>query len=168
MRIAVLGNAGSGKSTLSVAISQQYALPLHEVDRFMWGEGWAMTPVAEYEAVHDPIIATDHWLMDGMGHRESLVRRLDRATHVILCDFPLWQNFWLVAERQKAWAAGTLTLRPGDQDTPPPTKPLFETIWKIEKNWMPDIRSIVDAVEGQKPVHRIMSFEALQDFAFTP
>jgi len=168
MRIAILGNAGSGKSTLAKTIATDHDLALHEVDRFMWQQGWEMTPLAAYEATHDPIIATEAWVLDGMGHRDSLVRRLDRATHVILCDFPLWQHFWLVAERQTAWADGTLLLRPGNQATPPPTKALFETIWKIDQNWMPDIRAMVDAVDGQKPVHRIMSFEELKAFRFKP
>ncbi len=55
--------------------------------------------------------------------------RLYRAAHIILCDLPLWQNYWLLAERQAVWQRGEIALRPGGHDTPPPTKDLFKTVW---------------------------------------
>ena len=168
MRIAILGNAGSGKSTLARKLAAAHDLPLHEVDKIMWTPDWKLVPEADFTAAHEDMIAGEAWVIDGMGLRDSFAPRIARATHVILCDFPLWQNFWLVAERQAKWQAGQTADMPAGYDTPPDTRALFQTIWGIDKNWMPFVRQCVaDAPSGTK-VHTIPSFEALEAFEFVP
>ena len=165
MRIAILGNAGSGKSTLSRRLGQDLTLPVHEVDVFLWQDDWQPAPPETYEAAHGACLAKERWVLDGMGRMGSLPARLERATHVILCDYPIWQNFWLLAERQAAWAAGTLEAPPGGggRDAPP-TRDLFEAVWQIEQEYMPKVRAMVAACEGGTVVRRIESFEALKAF----
>ena len=164
MRIAILGNAGSGKSTLARKLSAAHDLPLHEVDKIMWTEDWKLVPEAAFTAAHEAMIAGETWVIDGMGLKGSFAPRLARATHVILCDFPLWQNFWLVAERQRKWLDGDTEGMPAGYKDPPDTRTLFQTIWNIDQNWMPFVREEVGKVDGEKPVHRIESFEALLEF----
>lgn len=168
MRIAIIGNAGSGKSTLARKLSAELDLPLHEVDRFMWTQGWDSVPDYVYDSAHQAILAEPHWVLDGMGRMASLRDRLDRATHIILCDFPIWQTFWLLAERQEAWKEGRLNEVPGGQSTRPETRRLFEFVWSIDQIIMPDIRDAVTKQAEKKPVTRIESFEALLEFEFSP
>jgi adenylate kinase family enzyme len=167
MRIAVLGNAGSGKSTLSVKLADQLSLPLCELDTLLWRDGWTLAPADEYENAHRAVLADDDWIIEGLGMKETIGDRIDRATHIILCDFPVWQNFWLLAERQMKWASSELDLRPGGQPKMPPTRALFETVWAVEQDWMPTIRKLVAKEQLSKTVHRLNSFEALADFTFT-
>lgn len=164
MRIAILGNAGSGKSTLARKLAAKHDLPLYEVDKIMWTEDWKLVPEPEFTAAHEAMIAQDAWMIDGMGLKNSFAPRLARATHVILCDFPLWQNFWLVAERQRKWLSGDTEGMPAGYKDPPETRALFQTIWNIDKNWMPFVRDEVAKIEGAKPVYRIESFDDLVAF----
>ncbi len=166
MRITILGNAGSGKSTLAIQLSRTLNLPAHEMDALLWTEGWVAVPENVFADEHDRLCAANDWIIEGLGHKETIARRVNRATHVILCDFPLWQHYWLLAERQIKWAAGTLELRPGGLETMPPTSGLFETVWTVDRDWMPMIRDLVAAAEKTKPVFRIDSFEELTAFEF--
>lgn len=168
MRIAIIGNAGSGKSTLAVKLSRQLDVSLCEIDKLLWQEGWVPTPRVRYEEAHNRVINDDTWIIEGLGMVETIGQRIDRANHVIFCDFPLWQHFWLLAERQLKWAQGTLELPPGGHKEMPPTEVLFETVWRVDRDWMPKIRDLVAGVKQSKAVQIIASFEELENFEFVP
>lgn len=58
-RVAVIGNSGGGKSTLSRRLSQQFDLPCFEVDAFLWQPGWVLNSTEVYEAEHQRIVASE-------------------------------------------------------------------------------------------------------------
>ena len=165
-RVAVIGNGGGGKSTLSRRVSQQFGLPCFEVDAFLWRPGWVLSSVEAYEDQHRRIIASDRWILDGLGRLETIADRLARATDIVLIDMPLWVHFWLAAERQIAWAAGSIDNPPAGATKMPPTEALFQTIWDVDQNWMPDIRRLADAEEAKgKHVFRLASVSELTQFS---
>jgi hypothetical protein len=100
-----------------------------------------------------------------LGRLESIAPRIERATHVILVDMPLWQHFWLAAERQIAWAQGALAERPAGLAEMPPTRAFFETIWTLDRDWLPEIRErLARAERAGTDVRRIGSPEELETF----
>jgi adenylate kinase family enzyme len=165
-RVAVIGNSGGGKSTLSRRLSQQFGLPCFEVDAFLWQPGWVLNAVEVYEEQHQRIIASDRWILDGLGRLETIADRVARASDIILIDMPLWMHFWLAAQRQIAWAAGSIDNPPAGATEMPPTEALFQTIWDVDQNWMPDIRCLVGTEEARgKRVFRLTSVSELTNFA---
>ncbi len=167
MRIAILGNAGSGKSTLSVQLAAQHNLPLHEIDALQWNPDWTPVDAPTYTAAHANLIAQDAWILDGPGRLGSLPDRLARATHIILCDIPLWQNYWLLAERQTAWAKGELKLRPGGHDKAPSSRDLFAFVWGVDRDYMPKWRAAVAQAEDTAQVIRITDVSQLAEIQLT-
>jgi adenylate kinase family enzyme len=166
-RVAVIGNAGGGKSTLARRLAQKLGHPYHEVDALLWKPGWVLQPVKVFEAAHENILGEDCWIMDGLGRLETLPRRLRRATHIVLIDMPLWRHFSLAAKRQLEWATGKLQHPPAGLTEMPDTDALFETIWTVDQKWMPQIRAMVAAEEAWgKAVSRLISLREIA--AFTP
>jgi hypothetical protein len=162
MRIAVIGNSGGGKSGLARVLAQRHGLPYVEIDAFLWQPGWQRAPVERYTAAHARWLAADDWVMDGLGRRESITARLARATAIVLVDLPVWVHFQLAAERQIAWAAGTLAHPPAGIAQMPPTAGLFETIWTVDRDWLPALRAQVRHEEAAgKAITRIESLAAL-------
>ncbi len=49
-RVAVIGNAAGGKSTLARALASVQGLPHHEVDAILWKPDWTAVPEADYDA----------------------------------------------------------------------------------------------------------------------
>jgi adenylate kinase family enzyme len=60
-RVAIIGNAAGGKSTLADKISAARGLPCIEVDKLLWLEGWKLAPADIYEASHSAAIAGHKW-----------------------------------------------------------------------------------------------------------
>jgi hypothetical protein len=134
----------------------------------LWQDGWKLTPMDLYMAQHAEIITRDVWVMDGLGQQAPIADRLSCATDIILVDLPLWVHYWLAAERQIAWATGTLEQRPAGITQTPPTRDSFRTIWEVDQTWMPRIRAMcVDAELHGKAVSRLTSMEDLDAFFHT-
>src|SRR6202012_3466588 len=162
-RTVIIGNSGGGKSALARRLGAVSACPHIEIDGLLWQPGWQLTPAEIYDAEHARLIAGDHWIIDGLGRRESIPARLDRATDIGLIDMPLWMHFWLAAERQIAWARGTIEHPPAGLTKMPPTEALFRTIWDVDQEWMPEIRELVAAEDTEgKRVARLTSIAALE------
>ena len=66
-KVAIFGNAGAGKSTLSRALAARSGLPLHTLDKIAWRAGGAPVPEAEYRRAHADILRQDQWIIDGYG-----------------------------------------------------------------------------------------------------
>jgi adenylate kinase family enzyme len=167
-RVVIIGNAGAGKSTLARRIAARRGLRHVEIDRFLWQPGWVPAPEATYRRLHDGAIAGEAWVIDGLGMLASVPARMARATEVILVDMPLWMHFWLAAERQLAWSHSKLEHAPGGIVDMPPTRALFETIWEVDRTWMPQVRRLCAEAEARgTSVLRLSSVDELSRFTDT-
>lgn len=88
-RIVVIGNAASGKSTLSVKINDITNIPIFHIDKILWKENWVRTPEDEFTTKHDEIIDKDSWIMDGVAYKSTYPKRFSRADTIIFLDTPL-------------------------------------------------------------------------------
>ncbi|SFK03179.1 adenylate kinase [Bradyrhizobium sp. Gha] len=162
-RIAIIGNAAGGKSTLADKISAGRGLPRIEVDKLLWEQGWKLAPADVYENRHSAAIAGDKWVIEGLGSQASIPARISRATEIVLIDLPLWVHFALAAERQVRWHQEEM--RPAGMDARPPTMALFRTMWEVDQNWMPAIRELCRESEQAKKLTRLCNLEELNAYS---
>jgi adenylate kinase family enzyme len=165
-RISILGNTAGGKSTLARKLSKKKGLPYFEIDRLYWQADWSVAPSDVYERRHAEIIERNEWIVDGGGDLPSIRARSERATEIILVDLPLWVHFWLAAERQISWASGKIEHPPAGNRNVPPTARLFEIIWTVDRDWIPQLRALCDEQEAKgKIVTRLNSLDDLNAYA---
>lgn len=88
-RVVVSGLAGSGKSTLSLALGARTGLPVIHLDLHFWQPGWVAPSEAEWRETQRAVLAGEAWIADGNYH-ETLDLRLERADTVVLLDLPWW------------------------------------------------------------------------------
>lgn len=161
-RIAILGNAAGGKSTLARHFSNTRGVAHIEIDQIYWQPDWSTVPSSLYERDHNAAIEKEDWIIDGGGDLPSIRKRVSRASEIILIDLPLWVHYWRAAERQIAWANGTIEHPPGGGSDMPPTGRLFEIIWEVDREWMPVLRGMCDEQEAMgKTVIRLNTIEDL-------
>ncbi len=99
-RIAVIGRAGAGKTTVALALGAALGLPVVHLDPLAWASGWRPVPAADFDARHAAAIAGDAWVLDG-GYlsRAGWAGRLARADVVVLVEAPLHVCLWRIVRR---------------------------------------------------------------------
>jgi adenylate kinase family enzyme len=91
VRVVVLGRGGSGKSTFSRHLEAATEVPAIELDAHFWDAALRPMPHEEWARRQRALLAADRWIADGdLGPYDVLPARLDRATHVVVLDPPLW------------------------------------------------------------------------------
>ncbi|MCB0013639.1 MAG: hypothetical protein KDE34_17115 [Anaerolineales bacterium] len=99
-RIAIIGNAGGGKTTLARQLGQATGLPVYHLDNLLWQPGWQRLPEAAFDREHDALIAQPAWIIDGVAYAPALERRLAAADEIVFIDFPLWRHYYWALKRQ--------------------------------------------------------------------
>lgn len=97
-KVAIIGNAGSGKSLLAQKLGQLLKLPVFHLDQYFWQPNWVYPDEHEYKKVHDALCLQDAWIMDGMQLR-LLETRIKSADMVIFLDMPLSLCLWRIFKR---------------------------------------------------------------------
>ena len=97
-RVVVLGCSGSGKSTLARVMGERLGLGVHHLDSLFWTPGWKQRPREEFRALHDEIVSSDAWILDG-NYTSVIETRLPRADHVVFLDFRTWTCLRAIVSR---------------------------------------------------------------------
>ena len=144
-RIAVIGNGGGGKTTISRKLGEHHGIPVCHVDSIQYQAGWKYTPVDECERVLNEIADGESWLIDGFGSRAAIERRLGIADVVVFVDFPLYQHYWWAAKRQLGSWRGSRAELP--EDCPEfnwkYTRKLTQVMWEVNRDYIPWFRTLV-------------------------
>ena len=164
-RIAVIGNAGGGKSTLCTRLGQILDIPVHMIDKIQWKPGWIRESAGIFKQKHDPLIAQDCWIIDGWGPWEAIEARFQVADTIVFVDFPLYIHCWWLAKRQFM-----CLFRPrpdGPEGCPmlPMRWQLAKTIWYVHTQARPRLLALLDTFRNQKRVIDIRSLRELRRFA---
>lgn len=163
-RIAVIGNAGGGKSTMCRKLSTALNIPLIPIDRIQWKPGWNPVPYDQVKTQHDLLIAQEKWIIDGWGTIDLIEARFKQADTIIFVDHPLYIHYWWALKRQFACI---FTPRPdGPEGCPmlPMTFPLLKMIWKIHYHLRPQLLDLVNRYRSSKQVILIKSPKELHLF----
>jgi adenylate kinase family enzyme len=117
-RVAVVGNSGSGKTTVAAAIADALGVPHLELDAVFHQPGWQPLEREVFRARVAEFIAADGWVVDG---NYSAVRDLvwARADTVVWLDLPrrqvmrqlTWRTLRRMLTRAELWNGNTEQLR---------------------------------------------------------
>ncbi|KAG8702636.1 hypothetical protein FRC08_003356 [Ceratobasidium sp. 394] len=84
-RIAIVGNSGTGKTTLAVELSELLGIPYLSLDEVHWQPGWVETPAEEFRQKVEAFLLShpDGWIIDGNYQRKVGTVVQDMATDVL-------------------------------------------------------------------------------------
>jgi len=163
-KVAVFGNAGGGKSTLSKRLSEITGLPLHVLDKIKYQSGGTEVPHEDYKRTHEKILATDRWIIDGFGCMETVRLRLDEADSLVFIDLPLYVHFWWVTKRL---IIGSFKPPEGWPEKSPILKSSinsYRVLWLCHKHLTPRYRQYIEQTQNTKSVYHIRSTEQIAQF----
>ena len=164
-RIAIIGNAGGGKSVLARKLGTALDLPVYPFDDLQWQPGWERTPSEQIQSTHAGWLAQTQWIIDGWGSWEILRSRFDSADTIIFVDFPIAVHYWWAAKRQTKAALNL------NQDWPPAgcsalpiTTRLFKLMWKIHREMRPQLMALIDEYAKNTHIVHLKSPREMKDF----
>lgn len=86
-RVAIIGCAGSGKTTLSKKLGTLLGIPVAHLDSLYWKPGWVGTDKPVWEAQVRELSEEDSWILDG-NFGSTLDIRIRKADTVVYLDLP--------------------------------------------------------------------------------
>ncbi len=163
-KVAVFGNAGGGKSTLSKRLAELTGLPLVALDLLKYKPGGREVPDEEYQAIHQEILQQDQWIIDGYGSLDTVWERLEVADTLVYVDLPVFQHYWWVTKRflkgffipPESW--------PKDSPLLKGTLNSYYTVWLCHKKLTPKYREYVNQAKGTKQVFHLQSPQDVKKF----
>ncbi|MGH7017416.1 MAG: MATE family efflux transporter, partial [Caulobacteraceae bacterium] len=91
-RIAILGGAGAGKSTLARKLGEALDVPVIHLDLLAYGPGWARRSAESLQADLAPRLQSTDWLVEGT-YGEASALPLPLTDLVLWLDQPAWLRF---------------------------------------------------------------------------
>jgi len=164
-RVAVIGNAGGGKSTMCRSLSHVQKLPYPAIDKMHWKPNWVPTSDTEYNQAHDELISKPYWIIDGYGPWPSIERRLLRADTIIFVDHSIRIHFWWAIKRQFTSLIWGRPDRPDGCKMWPVTFRLLKMMWHLHNERRPKLFSLINKQRDHARIFHIKSPRELKEFA---
>ncbi|MEO1132544.1 MAG: adenylate kinase [Cyanobacteria bacterium J06639_1] len=163
-KVAIFGNAGGGKSTLSKRLAAVTGLPLVALDLLKYDPGGGEVPHEIYKAAHDELLRQDRWIIDGFGSLDTVWERLEAADTLVYLDMPLVRHYAWVTKR---FLKGFFV----PPENWPENSPLFKgtlnsyrIIRLCHKKLTPKYRDYVNKTKPFKHVYHLRSPEDIEVF----
>lgn len=99
MKIAVIGYAGAGKSTLARALGEKYGVPVLHFDRVQFLPSWEERDRAEAHRLVHEFMENPAWVIDGTYSKFEYERRLAEADEIVFLDLPRMTCFFRALKR---------------------------------------------------------------------
>ncbi len=88
-KISIIGNSAAGKSTFAHRLGQSLNIDVHSVDKIYWLSGWKLRNQDDFNQLHAQWLAHKSWIIEGVGHWESMQDRLAQSDSIIFLDIPV-------------------------------------------------------------------------------
>ena len=152
-RVMIIGQPGSGKTTLARAIGEIAHLPVVHIDRIHWQAGWVERNWAEKSRLCVAAAERPAWVFEG-GHRVTWPDRLARADTLIWIDLPVSLRLWRVTRRTATGWHRTRADLP--DDCPERFDPAFyRYIWQTRKTGRAHCAAFFASADTRKAAHHL-------------
>jgi adenylate kinase family enzyme len=143
-KIVVVGNAGSGKTTLSRYLAKIHGLPLTHVDSIQFLPGMKIRPHQESIQMLTEIENKDQWIIEGYGPFDIIERRFQAADRIVFLDPPLWRLYWWCTKRQikNAWSKREELPEGCNEFSIAQTLKLYRTVKTLHEKMRPELLKI--------------------------
>lgn len=164
-RIAIIGNAGSGKSVLAQKLHTILKIPIHHLDQYFWKPNWTHPNIEEYGLIHHELCDQDSWIIDGMNLR-FLEYRAQHADMIIFLNIPRYRCFWNIFKR--TWHYYGTTTPSSAAGCPERINwdfiKFLKWVWNFKKRYPNKIHKILQKYADQKKIYIFTSYSQVEEF----
>ena len=145
MKIYIVGNAGSGKSTFSKYVSRKYNIDYFELDKIIWDSNWNKeSDEKSYINFMKFIEHSDSWIIDGYG-TEKLFNQSCQLADIIIVSCP--SIFTSVKLAFFRWVVAYMR-----REKPAPIYKVLSVIFWFKRNVEPNVSAAAYRLSGRKKI----------------
>ena len=166
-KIAIIGCAGSGKTTLALRLHKQLNLPLYHLDQYYWLPGWERTDFDMFIQMHDELCDRNEWIIEG-SYIRVLTPRLMQADVIIFLDMPRYVCMWRVLKRSFLNWGKVIPGNPEGCRQQIFTRKFLDFLqwtWNFNQRFRPVICKLLEEFKDEKPVYVVRSAQDLNNFS---
>lgn len=156
MKVAIIGNAGSGKSTLGLKLHEILGIPLYHLDQYFWKPNWQEPDPDEFEKIHNYLCDKSEWIIEGVAIR-ILEYRIKKADVIIFLDIPTYLCLMRVLKRAfTCFGKVYFSSAKGCPERGPDLK-FLKFIWNFNHERKPRIITLLQKYKDQKKIFTIQN-----------
>ncbi len=140
MKILIIGNGGTGKSTLAHKMGQELNLPVTHLDLIMWDKDWNRTTEKEFTRQLAAITPSKNWIIEGWGYHSTLYDRIEKADVIVYLRFPLAFCLKSVRKRNEEYNFRKNPFDPFEDDRLSHHELFEEAIREMHHTYEPDLQ----------------------------
>ncbi len=161
MKIAIIGNPGSGKSSLAAKLHAITGITIYHLDQYFWKPGWQRPDRVEFAKVHKKLCDKEDglpaealyegWIIEGMAVRH-FDYRAEKADVIIFLDIPLWLCLYRIFKRAITCYG---TVRDSSAKDCPERMPSWEFlsyVWNFNRKHKPIVESLLEKYKDEKKI----------------
>jgi adenylate kinase family enzyme len=100
MKIAIIGNAAGGKTTLARQLSIKHSIKVTHVDSIQFFDEMKIRPLNETRKILREASTASKWIIDGYGPLDLIEERFNLADKIIFIDLPIYRHYFWFLKRQ--------------------------------------------------------------------
>lgn len=151
MKIAIIGNAGSGKSNIALTLHKLLHLPLYHLDQYFWKPGWVEPDPAAFEKIHHELCDTNEWIIEGIATR-LFGHRIEKADIVIFLDIPTYRCLYRIFKRMFThFGTVYFSSAQGCPERGPSLK-FLTFVWNFNRERKPIIQDLLHKYKDRKTI----------------
>ncbi len=147
MKILIIGNGGTGKSTLAQKMGETLAIPVTYLDLIMWNKDWDRLSEKEFTKALAKITPLQDWIIEGWGYHSTLFNRIEKADIIVYLQYPLAFCLKSVLERNKKYNHKKNPFDPFEDDRLSNHSLFEEAIHKMHEDYEPELRKWIQQWE---------------------
>lgn len=139
-RILIIGNGGTGKSTLADKLSKNLGIPVTHLDLLSWKDNYERISEKIFRKDLDEKLNCDEMIIEGWAYHSTMYERLKWADAVIYLKFPLQYCLNSVFERNRLFNNRSYPFDPftGDRES---HNELYKTaVEKVHLEYEPEVQ----------------------------
>ncbi|MCI0450420.1 MAG: topology modulation protein [Chlorobi bacterium] len=99
MKLLIIGNGGTGKSTLAERLGRELGIQATHLDTLGFGKNWVRVDENEFKKKLSSILAGNDWIIDGWSYQSTMKTRIEAAEIIIYLKFNIWSCYWNALKR---------------------------------------------------------------------
>jgi len=149
-KIIILGNGGTGKSTLGEKLSTMLDIPVYHLDQLTFQTGWIAIGEKEFISKLKNILHKEKWIVEGWSFNSTIPMRIEASDLIIYLDFNIWICYWYAFTRHLKYSFKQNPYDPPNSNIWRKTIRMVKAMWRVHKIYEPKLKKIIPAYPHKK------------------